>query len=307
MFGIIVYIILSIFVTKLVYDFIFRRPNETLKTERRYIGETYLYSCEEDTLAGYLYRTTENNKKLVVVVPGFKAEAVQYAGTIHGFAECGFDVFSFDCTGCGNSNGKSSIGFPQAINDLNATLKFIEENKSFGYNEIFLFGHSRGGYAACCVVNEHPCISGVISVNGVNTAMDGVMACSVETVGRIAFVNYCFLWLYQIMIFGKDIADRYATKEINKCKIPILVVQSVHDEKIPIERFSLYSQQKKIHSKNVSFFLYCNSGNDGHTSIICDPCGKPNKDIILKASEFFENILERRPHSDGKHGCYTGI
>ena len=187
-------------VTKTVYDFVFRRQTPQNRRNDTDIGEDFSYPCGKGKLTGYLYRSPKQCKELVVFVPGFRAEAAHYGGVIRGIAQAGFDVFSFDCTGCGNSHGKTAVGFPQVINDLNATLTFIEKNKSFDYDKIYLFGHSRGGYAACCTVNEHKNISGVISVNGVNHAMDGIMAYSVAAVGVFAYVNYycgciivCFL------------------------------------------------------------------------------------------------------------------
>ncbi len=294
-------------VTKTVYDFVFRRQKSQKQRTDTDIGKAYTYPCGKGELTGYLCRSPKQCKGLVVFVPGFRAEAARYGGVIREIARAGFDVFSFDCTGCGNSCGKTSVGFPQVINDLNATLTFIVENKSFDYDKIYLFGHSRGGYAACCVVNEHKNISGVISVNGVNHAMDGIMAYSVAAVGVFAYLNYYFLWLYHCVLFGRDIADRSAVCEINKSNVPVLVIQAYADRRITRDRYSLYARRRKVNSPNAEFFLYQSPRNCGHTSILYDQLGRPNKEIILKATDFFKNIPERRRRYGEKHSSHSRL
>ena len=293
---IIIYLIVSILATKLVYDSVFGRydaPAEEVSYAKQYTGysarKTYSYSCGDNKLSGYLYPSAVPTNKLVVVVPGFHAETEHYEGVIQGFLDLGFDVFAFDATGHGESGGETSLGFPQIINDLNATLDFIEGSKDFAYNDVFLFGHSRGGYAACCVINEHPDISGVISVNAVDTAMDGIMAYSTDYIGDIAYGNYHFLWLYQYLLFGGDVADRSASEQINKSEVPVMVIQSKNDEQLTEGDFSLYSHRDEITSSKASFVLYSSSDKDGHTSILYDKNGIANLEILEKATLFFNS------------------
>ena len=292
----IIYLIVSVLATKLVYDTVFQRYDaspEEISYAAGYAGydtrETYSYSCGENTLSGYLYKSTAGCKKLVVIVPGFHAETEHYEGIIQGFTDSGFDVFAFDATGHGESEGESSVGFPQIISDLNATLDFIDKNKDFAYRDIFLFGHSRGGYGACCVVNEHPGISAVISVNGVDTAMDGIMAYSTDYIGNIAYGNYHFLWLYQYALFGSAVADRSAVAEISSSDVPVLVIQAANDEQLSEGGFSLYSHKDEVSSDKASFVLYNSSEKDGHTSILYDENGIANMEIIEQATEFFNS------------------
>ncbi len=293
---IIIYLIVSILATKLVYDSVFQRydaPAREISYANSYTGyglrKTYSYSCGDNKLSGYLYRTPSSGGGLVVVVPGFHAETEHYEGIIQGFMDLGFDVFAFDATGHGESGGETSVGFPQIINDLNATLDFIKGSKDFAYDDIFLFGHSRGGYAACCVINEHPDISAVISVNAVDTAMDGIMAYSTDYIGNIAYGNYHFLWLYQYLLFGSDVADRSASEQINKSNVPVMVIQSGSDEQLSEGDFSLYSHKEEITSDKATFVLYTGSGKDGHTSILYDKNGVANLEIIEKATIFFNS------------------
>ena len=301
--AIIIFITISMIATKLIYDSIFQRYDSDINKQPEALEElkatkTITYQSGENTLTGYLYKSPKESDSLIVLVGGFQSEVLEYTDVIRKFTASGFDVFSFDSTGHGTSEGDSAVGFPQIISDLNATLDYIENSDEFKYQDIFLFGHSRGGYGVCCVMGEHKSISAVISVNGVDKAMDGIMAGSVDSVGKLAYSNYPFLWAYQSMLFGKDLADRSAVERINKSNIPVLIIQSENDERIPKDFFSLYSHKDEINSENAEFMLYNSPDKDGHTSILYDDKGNANPDIIRRATAFFRKNTDQEDSSE---------
>ena len=294
--AIIVYITVSMLATKIIYDSVFQRYDaeniiafEKI-TESDICRKEYSYACGEVSLKGALYSTKKSEYGLVLLIPGFKAEMKEYEGVIYALLREGFDVFSFDPTGHGESSGEDSVGFPQIINDVDSTLDFI--NKKLKYDKIFLLGHSRGGYGACCALNSDKNISAVVSVNGVDTAMDAIMAYSTQYVGTFAYGNYPFLSLYQNLVFGSELAQRSAVEEINKSDIPVLIIQAKNDESIPKEKYSLYSRRGDIVSSNAKTKIYNKSGFDGHKSILYDHKGTPNYDIIKQISAFYKKYNE---------------
>ena len=251
------------------------------------LSKKYSYDCGENKLAGYMYKASEGSKSLIIIVPGFHSKTADYSGVISAFSQNGFDVFCFDSTGHGESGGDSSVGFPQINNDLKSTVEFIQNSDEFDYNDVYLFGHSRGGYAACCLPEYNNGISAIISVNAVDSAMDGIMAYSVASVGPFAYVNYPFLSAYQSLIFGTELSGVKASDTIKETEVPVLVIQAEEDENLAEGGFSLYSQKDKITSDNVSFLWYDLKGSCGHTSILYDDNGVVNKDIVDISSEFF--------------------
>ncbi len=293
--AIIIYLTLSMVTTKLIYDSVFQRynaenPHNLLSetTEMYNCRKNYSYPCGENTLDGYLYSDGICEYGLVVLAPGFRAESIEYEGVIHTLLQEGFDVFAFNPTGHGNSGGKSSVGFPQIVKDLEATLDFISDNKSFNYNDIFLLGHSRGGYGVCCVINKYSNITAAVSVNGADTSMDAIMAYSTSYVGNIAYGNYPFLSLYENMIFGTELSDISAVEEINKSKTPVFIIQSSADTQIPADKYSIYSHYEKLTSENVECLLYNKQGSNGHVSVLYDGNRYPNNDIIKEISGFYK-------------------
>ncbi len=293
--AIIVYLTFSIVTTKIIYDSVFQRYNA--ECSQNILAETdemvscrksFSYKCGENKLTGYLYSDGICENGLVVLAPGFKAESIEYEGVIYAFLQEGFDVFAFNPTGHGNSEGNSSVGFPQIIKDLEATVDFISNNKNFNYKDIFLFGHSRGAYGVCCVMNNYSNISAVAAINGMDTSMDAIMAYSTSYVGGIAYSNYPFLSMYENMIFGSDLSESSAVDEINQSKTPVLIIHSSDDEQIPVDKYSIYSNRKKINSENAEYLLYTKDGSNGHITILYDENRRPNYDIIKKISDYYK-------------------
>jgi len=290
---IIIYFTVSMIVTKIIYSFVFDRYNaenpQGVLTETKEMLATakdFSYQCDDHRLWGTLYSEGKCDEGLVVLAPGFKSEVIEYEGVIYAFLQEGFDVFAFNPTGHGKSEGDNSVGFPQIIKDLDATMDFIE--KSFDYDDIFLFGHSRGGYATCCSVNAHKNITAAVSVNGVDTSMDAIMAYSTKYVGDAAYGNYPFLSLYQNIVFGSELSGSSAVDEINASCVPVLIIQSEGDAQIPKDEYSIYSKRSEITSENAEFLLYDKSGCDGHTSILYSENRQPNYEIIKIISDFYK-------------------
>ena len=298
---IIVYLAVSMIATKLIYDSVFQRydaenPQNILSqtTDMMKNRKSFSYQCGENMLKGYLYSDGSCENGLIVFAPGFKAESVEYEGVVYAFLQEGFDVFIFNPTGHGNSGGEDSVGFPQIITDLEATMNFINSNNDFDYKDIFLFGHSRGGYGVCCVANKYNNICAVVSVNGVDKSIDAIMSYSTSYVGGLAYGNYPFLSLYESIIFGSELSGSSAVEELNNIKVPALVIQSSEDEQIPADKFSIYSHREEITPKNVEYLLYTKASNNGHVSILYDKNRNPNYDIIEKIVGFYKENSKNR-------------
>jgi len=309
--AIIVYITVSLVSTKIIYDAVFKRysaevPHSVLKQSEQMVAQrqVFSYPCDGRTLVGHLYSAGGKNG-LIVLAPGFHAESIEYEGVIYAFLQEGFDVFAFNPTGCGQSGGDNYVGFPQMITDVDATLDIVAEQ--FSYTDVFLFGHSHGAYGVCCAIAEHPEVRAVVAVNGVDRAMDAIMAYSTKYVGELAYGNYPFLNLYQNMIFGQELSESSAIDALNASGTPALIVQSAADEQIKSERFSIYAHRDKLTSEHVCVLLYNKPGCDGHTTILQDESRQPNMDIIRIISDFYKQQMHNKELKYGKNSRNPGI
>lgn len=291
---IICFFTVSLLATKIIYDSIFVRydcassayPEALHETVN--LREAVTYPSGENMLSGYLYRNNGEDAKraLIVIVPGYNACSESYIWQIHELLGCGWSVLAFDSTGCCKSEGKSSIGFPQELCDIRATLDYITEQDKFSYDDIVLLGHSRGGYAACCALAYDYDISAVVSVSGVNSAMDGIMSVSVAKVGPLAYANYGFLWLYQTMLFGSETVNLRADKAISATDTPVLLIHGEDDKLIPADKYSIISHKDSLDCDNVEFIMRSHPDNSGHTNLLFDDDGTADDELMGIINEF---------------------
>lgn len=295
---VLVFLVVSFSATKIVYDNIFSRYDCSASdsAELTNIVDTrrdFKYNCGENLLSGFLYEAESENKKdtLIVLAPGFNACSDSYLWQIKELLDYGWSVFSFDTTGCCASGGDSAIGFPQEVNDLEATLDFIEENNRFEFDNIALLGHSRGGYAVCCALSSHHNIAAVVSISGINSAMEGVIGASTQHIGNFAYANYGFLWLYQTMLFGADTVNLRADKILSATDTPALIIHGENDSNVPIDRFSIISHRDSITNNNAEFYVCKAPDNSGHTDLLFENDGTADNQIIKKINDFLTNSI----------------
>ena len=315
--GLIIIIILcavfliNFIITKLVYDscFIFNIDTDQAYTYILNDFREVYFESGKNTLSAYLYdakalKTGEEtsskgsdktckNDALIVIAPGLNAQALDYRHQIKSFVDNGFSVFVFNPTGIAQSEGYSSVGFSQELIDLDCALDFIESKDNFGYNHIILFGHSVGGYAVSCVSAYGHTVDAVVSVSGINSAMEGVMEPSVKTIGYIAYADYPMLWLYQAILFGADNVNICANDVISSNDTPTMIIHGKGDERVSYEQYSIISHKDDIDNKNAEFLLWDNPQNDGHVDILYDNNGF-NNELMDKINNFIKESLNQR-------------
>lgn len=284
------FILLSLAATKLVYDGIFRRYDPPVAACSCLEREELRFAAGDEELQGYYYPSREK-KVLVLLAPGFHAGADSYAQQIRYFQGQGWGVFSFDPTGSYESGGESYVGFPQEIYDLSAALDYLASCDRYGYEELVLFGHSRGGYAACAMAASDYDISAIISVAGVNSAMDAVMEPAANAVGPLAYVNYPFLWLYQSLLFDYETANLEVSEVLGDTRIPTLIIHGVADETVSHDAHSVMAHRAEIRSDSVHFLSWEETGAQGHVDILYDADGTANEELMAEIAAFINKEI----------------
>ena len=269
------FIVVSLITTKIVYDKQFPRydrPDENITAQFRYsdIEADYpripvAFESGENTLRGHIYGT-ENTRALMVVAHGIGGGADSYLPQIKHFVDQGLRVLAYDCTGSYDSGGKTTKGFPQSVLDLHAALTFIDAQPELSDMPLLLFGHSWGGYAVANVLNYHHDIHGVISVAGVNTAIDMIMEQGHAMMGGFIYTQFPFLWLYQRLLFG-EVASFKAVPAINATGIPVLIIHGLRDEMIAYDGSALIAKRDGIVNPHVSYVTASTPGRDGHNNL----------------------------------------
>ncbi len=290
-------LVLNFIVTKFVYDSCFPRqdlrkvpvvPSEL--TDMVMSRQQIYFDSGQNRLSAYCY-DSEQKSALVVLCPGYTSGADDYLWQIKSLLDCGYGVFAFDTTGSFESEGSSSVGFSQELCDLDSALDYIELNSKLGYDDIILFGHSRGGYAVACVSLFGHSADAIVTVSGVNSAMEGIMDTSVNKIGQLAYANYPTLWLYQTAIFGADTVNVCADEQLSQSNTPTLVIQGKNDEQLPSDAFSIISHKEEITNDNVEYLLWDEKNHDGHTTLLYDDYGRANTRLMEKIDEFIKQNI----------------
>ncbi|MBQ8796136.1 MAG: alpha/beta hydrolase [Clostridia bacterium] len=228
--------------------------------------EAYFMS-EENRLRAYIYGD-DNASALVVIAPGLSDGGEDYTSQALAFVDLGYKVFTFDTTGSFESEGKNSVGFSQEVLDLQCALDFIKSDPELNKLPLYLFGHSRGGYACAMMCNQDYDIRAVATVGAVNSEIEITLEWSTNYVGAFAYSGYPALYAYQTMIFGGDIISSGGAQAINEGDIPALVIHCENDVTVSIDGSSIYAHKDEVTNPKAQFMLYENTENAGHTTLL---------------------------------------
>lgn len=191
-------------------------------------------------LAGYQYSRENPNQPgdkaegLVVIAHGFGGGGQNtYMDVANYFTSQGFLVFAYDATGNDESAGKSVMGLPQGVEDLDQALRFVEGEQSYKGLPLFLFGQSWGGYAVGAVLNLHPEVKAAVMVSGFNRSIDMMRQPGRKIAGPAVSLILPCLGLYEHVKFGK-FAGYTALDGLKKSKAGIFITQSRDDQVVPV-------------------------------------------------------------------------
>jgi len=121
-------------------------------------------------IGGSLFWKTnlKSMKPLIVILSGSGLNTrYECNKIINFFASIGFIVFSYDKRGVGESTGNCTTAtFQELSSDVIAMVKELSKNPNVDAKNIFLWGHSQGGWLAPLSANNCDLIKGVITVSG---------------------------------------------------------------------------------------------------------------------------------------------
>lgn len=203
-------------------------------------------------LQGYFY-SYENPipGRLIIFDHGMGGGHRAYMREIEMLAGKGYLVFSYDHTGCMESEGESTGGFATSLADLDAAVGALKADERFKNMKLSVVGHSWGAYAAQNVCNFRPDLAHIIAISG---------PLSAESMINQSFGGILKFYRRDIMAAENKANDeKYvscdAITALGKTNAQILIIHS-SDDKI-VKRESNFDKIKTaLESKpNISFLL----------------------------------------------------
>lgn len=250
--------------------------------------EAYFMS-DENKLRAYIYGS-DNASALVVIAPGLSDGGEDYTSQALAFVDLGYKVFTFDTTGSFQSEGDNSVGFSQAVLDLQCALDFIESDPELNKLPLYLFGHSRGGYACAMMCNQDYDIKAIATVGAVNSEIEITLEWSTNYVGAFAYSGYPALYAYQTMVFGQDIISSSGAQAIDEGDTPALVIHCENDVTVSVDGSSIYAHKDEVNNPKAQFMLYENTENAGHTTLLFT---KEANDYREEVKDDYEDLFTR--------------
>ena len=168
-----------------------------------------------DKLNAWLFTPTENyNGTTIYFLHGNAANIAYQYLLATPFVKAGYQVFIFDYSGFGFSEGKATR--KAVYQDATDGLNYLMSSDAIKYDHLLIYGQSLGGHLSVVIANENQDkIDGLVTEGAFSSHKD-IAAESVPFLGRI---------------FTREMYS--AEKNIRNFKKPILIIHSTEDTRIP--------------------------------------------------------------------------
>ncbi len=192
------------------------------KSESKLINKEYIIknkffeSSSGNKLNGWLL--TPKKQKPIATILHFHGSAVNllfHYESIAPLVKQGFQVFTFDYSGYGFSEGKSTR--KNALLDAYSALSYIKKTDFLKDTKLIIYGQSYGGYLASIVGSNN------------QDEIDGIVI-------EGAFSSHKEEAKHKSPFFGNLVKnEQTAEKEIRKNHKPILIIHSMEDKMVPFK------------------------------------------------------------------------
>ena len=210
-----------------------------------------------DNIRGYFY-TYEgaDPDRIVVFDHGLAIGHRSYFREVEKLASHGYTVYTFDHTGCTESEGEGIHGFLGSLSDLDDCLKALKAD--FTGKSISVVGHSRGGFSTMNITAYHHDITHVVAISGfarVREMIDQLIP---------SFAKKTREHIYNVE--AKELPDYIsasAVEGLKGTKVKTLIIHSSNDKTVSkIHYNKIYSALKN--EPNISFLLVDGKNHNPH-------------------------------------------
>jgi uncharacterized protein len=195
------------------------------------------------TLSGYFYPTTAS-RATIILCHGFHGGAVDThkAATIG--QAYGYNTFTLDFRGCGESEGKTtSVGYWE-VEDLLGALDYLRTRPELDPAKVCVYGYSMGGAVAILAAERDPAIRAVIT-DAAFASLDGLLSVKFKLFYRLPRFPFRYTAVWWSRWFsrtnGKQVDPVAALKRMaaEGRALPHLIIHGEADDIIPVDNAHL--------------------------------------------------------------------
>ncbi len=202
-------------------------------------------------LQGYFYYYgTPSPERVVILDHGMTCGHRLYMTEISTLAKAGYLVFSYDHTGCVDSEGENANGMFQSLSDLNCCLKDLKTVPELKDTSYAVIGHSWGGFAAMNISVYHPEVTHIVSLAGYLSMKQmfrqkfrGILRPYRKTAERLE------------REWNPEFADADGLESMKKSGVKALLIHSADDPTVAKEYHFDVAKEALKDCENVSFML----------------------------------------------------
>ncbi len=232
-------------------------------------------------LQGYIYNYNSSiPNRLVVFDHGFGGGHRAYMKEIEMLCRNGYTVFSYDHTGCMESEGKSTNGMAQSLCDLNDAVNVIKLDNRFSGYDISVIGHSWGGFSTLNISALHPEISHIVVLSGF---------VSVEEIVNSFFSGVMKPYRKSIMKIEREANPRFveykAVDSLKNSNVKALLIYSDNDSLVKCNHYDVLKKELS-HKENIKFIL---TSGKGHNPNYTEDAVKLLNEFSVARTELLKN------------------
>ena len=244
------------------------------------IADKVSFKTNKNKLTGYYYHYKKyTDAKIIIFVHGYGNGHHRYLDIINYLTSKGFLVFSYDLTSFDESDGDGIFGFPQAIIDLSYAVDFVKNDRNYRNKDIFIIGHSMGGYATGSYLNINPEIKKVVLLSSFNKSSSLIRQHGFEWAGERIDGTIGYIDEYEEFRFGK-VSSLTVIDGLKQSNARALIIHSSDDKTVPIDvGLNLYKKELK-RNKNIK---YITLKDRGHGTVYDSKEGRTYYESLVKS------------------------
>ncbi len=205
---------------------------------------------------GFYYYDNPRQDRLIVFDHGLGVGHRGYMREIETICRKGYMVFTYDHTGCGDSEGESIQGLSGSLADLDDCIRTLKRIDSLSGMEISVIGHSWGGFSTLNILGYHHDIHSVVAMSAF---------ISVPTMHSQIVPFIVFPFRKQLMELEDRTNHAHARSSaldvVNKTNKPILIIHSLDDSTVSAEKNILRLRKETCERTNLEFILQNGKGH----------------------------------------------
>ena len=198
---------------------------------------------------GFYYYDNPIKNRIIVFDHGMGGGHRSYFREIEALAKHGYLVFSYDHTGCMESEGENTKGFSQSLNDLNCCMNALKNEPGLENYVFSVMGHSWGGFSSMNIPSLHPEISHVVAMSGFISVY--------EMIKQIFFgIKGYYNYFYAIEEKNNPVFSKTNTVDsLKDTETKVLIIHSADDKTVSSKKHFEVIKEGLSDNKNISFLL----------------------------------------------------